>query len=108
MARLEAEPPFFSLARPLLAKGQGCTVSGTLGPVLRGPSLRRETWSCPQIITELPPRGGRHPQALVRWENTSAMSFSQRKPVSSSASQVLLPGAKPWRGIRSTCRGLAV
>ena len=30
MARLEAEPPFASLARPLVANGQNCMVSGTL------------------------------------------------------------------------------
>ena len=30
MAGLEAEPPFISLARPLLAKAQNCMVSGTL------------------------------------------------------------------------------
>lgn len=107
MARGEAQLLFVSLCFPLVVNGQNCTVPGALvGPCPQRPPTEREDTQGPALC--------RHGAACLRESqsdgrtNSSAMSFSRRKPVSPSSNQVFFPGAEPWRGIRSTCTQPAV
>lgn len=98
MDRLEAQLPFISLCRPLVAKGQNCTVLGpVVWPCPQRPLTEGEDRALPSVVTELPAGERRHSEALVRWENKhpARPCLSARENLSrSSFSQVLFLGAE--------------